>query len=380
MASKYVNLSKNLSIIGLIAGASLVVAGPSAGLDANALPAGVSMIEFGHGTRLTDDAGFTLYQFDGDLKEPGTSTCIDACALTHPPLLSSNTQEQIPSDWSLINREDGVQQWAYKERPLYRFVRDSYAGAAYGEGGGWTVTFIPIRTPPELSINGTTSGHVLASPSGLTLYTPPEDSHSAAFECRDDCLETWLPLKAPWAAINSDNFSVHARADGIYQWAYRNKPLYQYAYDSAPGDLNGAGFDGWKAMVLEPAPPIPTWVNIVGSDGGKLYANSNGMTLYTLNVERNNDPLQALGSNACDARCLSDGWNAVTAESLAAPVGKWSVIETENGTLQWAYLGLPLYTSKDETRPGELIATTRREYQWLKPIMYALPALQGVFN
>lgn len=380
MASNCTNLSRSLSVIGLILGVSFVVAAPSAGLDASALPPEVSVIEFGHGTRLTDGNGFTLYQFDGDLKEPGTSTCIDACASRHPPLLSSSTQKHIPADWSLIDREDGVQQWAYKGRPLYRFVRDSYKGAAYGEGGGWTITFSPIRTPPEVSIHDTTAGHVLASPSGLTLYTPPEDDKAASNDCSGACLQTWRPLKAPWAAINSGHFSVHARADGVYQWAYKNKPLYQYAYDSAPGDLNGDRLDGWEALVLEPAPPIPSWVTIVGSDGGKLYANSDGMTLYTLNVERNNDPLQALGSNACDARCLSDGWNAVKADSMAAPIGKWSVIESENDTLQWAYLGLPLYTSKDETRPGELIATTRREYQWLKPIMYALPALQGVFN
>lgn len=380
MASNFTDLIKTLPVTGCIVGVSFMAASPSVGLDINTLPTGVSVIELGHGTRLTDGDGFTLYKYDGDLKEPGTSTCVDACAMRHPPLLSSSPQEQAPSKWSLINREDDVEQWGYRGRPLYRFVRDSHKGAAFGEGGGWTVAFEQILTPLEMSINDTTLGHVLAAPSGLTLYTPDSDNEADSVECRGDCLESWAPLEAPWAAVNSGSFSVHARGDGVYQWAYENKPLYQYAQDSAPGDINGDEVNGWEAMILEPAPPIPSWINIVGSDGGKLHADSNGMTLYTLNVEKNNDPMQALGSNVCDTQCLSDGWKAVKADSMAPPVGKWSVIDTEDSTLQWAYLGLPVYTSKDETRSGELIATTRREYQWLKPIMYALPALQGVFN
>lgn len=361
--------------------ACLTLAATGISVEINALPLEVSVIEFGHGTRLTDSDGFTLYQYDGDLKEPGSSTCVDDCAVQYPPLLASGVPEQHSPEWERINRDDGTQQWAYQGRPLYRFARDSHKGAAFGEGGGWTIAFDPILTPPEMSINKTVLGHVLASPNGLTLYTPGNGETPYSFECQGNCLETWLPLEAPWSAVGSGDFTVYARVDGIYQWTHKGRPLYLYAKDSAPGEVGGDRVENfWSALVLEPALPNPAWVQVVGSDGGKLYANSDGMTLYTLNENNNNDPLQALGSNVCDPQCLSDGWQPVQAQSMTPPVGKWSVIQTKDEALQWAYLGMPLFTSKNETRPGQLIATTRREYQWLKPIMYALPALQGVFN
>lgn len=368
-------------IAALVLAAALVATGSSIGQEENSLPTGVAALQFGHGTRLTDTLGFTLYQYDNDLKEPGSSTCIGDCAIRNPPLISTNTPEDMPAGWSLINREDGMKQLAYQGMPMYRFVRDSHKGAAFGEGGGWTVAFDPILTPPQMSINKTVLGHVLAAQNGLTLYTLDDTDSTNSYECNKACLETWLPLEAPWAAVESGDFSVQRREDGVYQWSYKKQPLYLYAKESASGDTNGHGVDGvWTAMILEPAPPIPDWVRIVGSDGGTLYANSSGMTLYTLNQERNNDPMQALGSNVCDQQCLIDGWQPVEAQSLVQSVGNWSVIENEDQTLQWAHLGKPVYTSKNEVRKGELIATTRREYQWLKPIMYELPALQGVFN
>ncbi|MGB1876515.1 MAG: hypothetical protein ACPHGY_06260, partial [Rhodospirillaceae bacterium] len=57
-------------------------------------PAEVSTIQFGHGTRLTDALGMTLYTFDNDLREPGTSTCVDDCAVSHPPLIVDETPEK----------------------------------------------------------------------------------------------------------------------------------------------------------------------------------------------------------------------------------------------------------------------------------------------
>lgn len=346
-------------------------------LGATTYPDGVTTSQFGHGTRLTDAQGMTLYQFENDLREPGTSTCNDECAVKHPPLLTESTPEQIPDNWSLIEREDGSQQWALNGMPLYRSKMDSHKGADYGQGQGWIVAFERMKTPSELAISSTVLGHVLASSDGLTLYVKSNDDGS---ECSNTCLEIWTPALAPWAATDYGAFSVHARADGIYQWAYQGKPLFLFAGDSETGDLNGDGVDGlWSAMLLEPAPPVPEWVKVVGSDGGPLYADSNGMTLYTLYEDQNAREQTYKGGNQCDAACLEKYWTAVSAPSKVAPVGSWSVVERANESLQWAYMGRPLYTLNLETRPGQLYYTTFRQFQWMKPIMYALPALQGVF-
>ena len=343
-------------------------------------PAEVASIQFSHGQRLTDTNGMTLYQFENDLREPGTSTCKDECAVKHPPLLATDVPTQIPNNWALIEREDSSQQWAFRGMPLYRSQMDSHKGADYGQGEGWNVAFITITTPSELSVVSTVLGHVLASSDGLTLYVGIGDEDAAPIECNGVCLDTWQPVQAPWAATDHGDFSVHAWADGIHQWAYRGKPLFLYAGDAEQGDVNGDNADSLRsATVLVPPPPLPNWVKVVGSDSGDLYADSNGMTLYTLYKDRNSSEQSYLGGNQCDEACLDKYWTAVNAPSKAPPVGSWSVIERQDLALQWAYMGRPLYTLNLETRPGQLFYTTFRQFQWMKPIMYSLPALQGVF-
>ena len=255
---------------------------------------------------------------------------------------------------------------------------NGHAGAAYGEGDGWSVAFDPIITPPEMSIAGTVMGQVLASASGQTLYVKSGGSDDTG-NCEGECLKGWTPFSAPWGAQSHGAFSVITGADGIYQWAYDNQALYLYKGDSQRGDIKGADEDGaWTPMILEAAPAVPAWVTVVGSDGGSLYADSEGMTLYTLIEDENATEQAYRGGNHCDQACLARYWDPVSAPSRVAPIGNWSVIE-KGGQLQWAHLGNPVFTSKLETRPGQLYYTTFRQFQWMKPIMYALPSLQGVF-
>ena len=197
--------------------------------------------------------------------------------------------------------------------------------------------------------------------------------------CDAACERTWRPLSAAWIARNYGNFSVILREDGIHQWAYKGQALYLYASDGARAELNGHDRDPWRAMMLEPAPAVPEWVTIVGSDGGKLYANGKGMTLYRLMIEQNDSEQAYSGGSSCDAACLKKYWTPVTAETKQARVGYWSVAPTADGRWQWTYKGMPLYLLNLETRPGQLYYTTYRQFQWMKPIMHALPSLQGVF-
>lgn len=340
-------------------------------------PVEVATKTFGHGTRLTDARGFTLYQYDNDKTKPGTSTCNDDCAVLRPPLIVADAEPAIPENWSVVNRDDGTRQWAYKGMPLYRYARDSHEAAAFGAGDGWVIAFEPIVTPPEITVAETVLGHVLAAASGKTLYF--RAGAAAPQDCNAECLKRWQPLEAPWGAIDHGDFSVEASADGVYQWVYQGKSLFIYAGDTERGDTRGDGVeDIWKALILEPAPAVPDWIKVVASDGGDLYANSDGMTLYMFLEDQNATEQAYLGGNHCDPGCLSKYWDPVRVDSKLPPVGDWSVIERD-GALQWAYLGRPVYTLKLETRPGQLFYTTFRQFQWMKPIMYSLPALQGVF-
>ena len=238
-------------------------------MAAGEYPAEVATMAFGHGTRLTDTEGLTLYQYENDLREPGTSTCIEECAVRRPPLLVADLPQETPEHWTVVARENGVQQWAYRGMPLYRYARDSHKGAAYGEGNGWSIAFVPLTTPSEIAIAHTVLGDVLIAPNGQTLYVRSEAGEP--FDCTGECRETWLPLAAPWGAVDYGEFSVVTRDDGVYQWTYRSKPLYLFSGDAVRGDVKGQGA-GWEPMVLEPALPVPEWITVVSSDGGALYA------------------------------------------------------------------------------------------------------------
>lgn len=77
----------------------------------------------------------TLYVFDRDAVGSGKSVCNGGCATNWPPLMAPAGAKPI-GDWSVITRDDGTTQWAYKGRPLYFWAKDSRPGDATGEGVG----------------------------------------------------------------------------------------------------------------------------------------------------------------------------------------------------------------------------------------------------
>lgn len=77
--------------------------------------------------------GMTLYTFDRDEANSGKSVCNGQCAALWPPLAA--TAEDKPSgDWTVVTRDDGAKQWAYKGKPLYFWVKDAKAGDRTGDG------------------------------------------------------------------------------------------------------------------------------------------------------------------------------------------------------------------------------------------------------
>jgi predicted lipoprotein with Yx(FWY)xxD motif len=82
---------------------------------------------------LTDSAGLTLYVFDNDLTVPGKSACIGSCLNMWTPFFVK-PGAKASADYSLITRDDGKQQWAYKGRPLYRWYNDKKPGDQDGDG------------------------------------------------------------------------------------------------------------------------------------------------------------------------------------------------------------------------------------------------------
>ncbi len=90
------------------------------------------------GKVLTDGQGMTLYTFDKD--STGVSQCYEQCAKAWPPLQAAEGA-MAAGDYSVVKREDGGMQWAYKGQPLYTWVKDSQPGDTTGDGvkGVWHV-------------------------------------------------------------------------------------------------------------------------------------------------------------------------------------------------------------------------------------------------
>jgi predicted lipoprotein with Yx(FWY)xxD motif len=89
------------------------------------------------GPALTDAKGMSLYTFDKD--SGGKSACNGPCA-TNWPVVKAEASDQASGDYTIISRDDGSKQWAYKGKPLYTFAKDQKAGDATGDGfanGAW---------------------------------------------------------------------------------------------------------------------------------------------------------------------------------------------------------------------------------------------------
>lgn len=82
---------------------------------------------------LTNSAGMTLYTFDKDVAGVGKSTCNGPCATNWPPLLAA-ADAKAQGDYTIITRDDGTKQWAYKGKPLYLWIKDGKPGDRTGDG------------------------------------------------------------------------------------------------------------------------------------------------------------------------------------------------------------------------------------------------------
>ena len=76
--------------------------------------------------------GMTLYTFDRDAAGSGKSACNGACATLWPPLMAQ-AADQASGAWTIVVRDDGSRQWAYKGKPLYYYQNDKQAGDKTGD-------------------------------------------------------------------------------------------------------------------------------------------------------------------------------------------------------------------------------------------------------
>ena len=201
---------------------------------------------------LIDKSNFALYTFDNDTA--GVSNCEDACLDVWPPLLA-DASDTADAPFSIIDRSNGMKQWAINDMPLYFFTPDTTADDVNGENVK-SVWHLARPAPIKIDDHATedllmvahgdvldSQGKTAAQLTGLTLYTFDSDTvNSNVSECFDGCAVTWPPLYATSSDQAFGNFSIIPRSENnttTFQWSYKGLPLYFYVGDSAIGDTNG---------------------------------------------------------------------------------------------------------------------------------------------
>jgi predicted lipoprotein with Yx(FWY)xxD motif len=339
--------------------APVVLAAPDAAPTA-ASPAQVTLRPQGYGWILADSKGMSLYTYLKDTPG-GPSTCVGECAKTWKPLAAPDDATAF-GEWTIVQRANNAHQWAFRGKPLYTSSRDVAPGDQNGDETfqQWFLAVKYVTTPQGFSIAKTAHGHLLVDQKRMTLYVSKADSANAS-KCADACARLWQPVEA-WqlAATTEADWSILKRADGTRQWAYKGKPLYRYANDFGPTEISGDQVDGHSIVVLQPPPPNPPWITYHESDGGVVLADAAGKTLYALDLSR--PPAFVIGfAKPMDA---AHNWTPVTAAADAQPVGFWSIIKGQDGTPQWAYQNMPLYTNNRDKEPGDLNGVRRMDWYW----------------
>ena len=125
------------------------------------------------------------------------------------------------------------------------------AVAGCGGGGGNNATASssppkPAHTRPAMvKVANTGLGKVLVDSRGRTLYLFTKDSTTKS-ACSGMCATFWPPLQtggkpAADPGASASLLGTIKRSDGTSQVTYHGHPLYRFAKDTKPGDVNGEG-------------------------------------------------------------------------------------------------------------------------------------------
>lgn len=117
---------------------------------------------------------------------------------------------------------------------------ETEADAAEGEAAG-----------PTVAVASSGMGDILVDGDGMTLYVfLPDDRGTPT--CTDSCADTWPLFEGPASAGDGVDEALLGTAEhpsGTTMATYGGWPLYSFASDQAPGDVNGQGIgDSWYVI------------------------------------------------------------------------------------------------------------------------------------
>jgi len=206
------------------------------------------------------------------------------------------------------------------------------------------------QTPSTIGVASSSLGTILVDANGMTLYYFAADIPASGISsCSGPCIGIW-PVFSPGtvtvsAPLAASDFSSFVRDDGKTQVTYRGWPLYYFAKDATPGDVNGENVLGTWFVVK----PDETVMIAQQSALGSFLTDSRGNTLYYFAKDT---PGTSMCTGGCTGKWPSFDTATISAPSVLSPAAFSSMMRAD-GMNQTTYMGRPLYYFANDTKPGD---------------------------
>lgn len=408
-------------VISSLAVAAALVASSSAGAVELSFklvaPPGITWSDLPQGPVLVTADGMTIYKKlpknigtwgNGARQTEVVGSCVYQCP-TEWPALKAPADAKPVGDFTIVAGEGGVRQWAYRGVALQTFIFDKKPGDTKGQdtyafnGTGripigeaaWLESDVPPAKPApapaptnarpaavkvQMGIGGS---RYFTDPAGLILYTYEGDGKNV--RCTGKCLEQWKAVAAGALSRPIGDWTVLTGDDGMRQWAYKGKAVYTYVNDTVPGEPLAEGLDGkWHAAV-EYRSPLPPEVAVRTTEVMPVYSEkATGRTLYYPGYRNRayeylsfNKPGNLHGTIMCYNACAKE-YPPLLASKDAKPLGEWWILTRVDGSRQWAWRGIPVYTYASDVA-GRMLASTAMNRTWTEAPANNPPATEETF-
>jgi predicted lipoprotein with Yx(FWY)xxD motif len=343
--------------------------------------------------KYTDNAGL-MSPYPGGLTLPDAATR-PSCADLWPSVLASKDDKEI-GKWTVVERPDGLKQWAYDGFPLYRSTLDREPGDVLG-GTKRPTDFDgpavrepvgpPPNVPPGFAVAQVTTGRMLVTgDTKFAVYASDRDSAGRS-KCTGACEQSWKPMLAPETAMPQGEWGIIERSPGVKQWTFRKKPLYTHIDDTHPRSLEGSDEPGWHNVYTQTAPRPPAPFTTHETSSGIVLADAGGHTIYLYNC--GDDALDQLacdnpdspqeyrlaicGGGSADV-CLKTFPYVLAAQDAKSGNRTWTTVDIDPATGRrahgqrgalhvWAYRGRPVFTFAGDVEPGDMMADGYGEFR-----------------
>ncbi len=243
------------------------------------VPPGFAVSTTLRGRLLHTTRGYSVYAFDRDT--PTQSACDEACEQRFVPV-QAPAAARAHGEWSIFKRASGERQWMFRGKPLYVYAEDSRVRSFAGSDvPDWRNVYTQEAPPPpaEFTVQDTPSGQVLADARGRTMYSytcgddapdqlscehPADTQVYRLAMCgggsAERCARNFPYVEASrdarvsgrlWSIVAIDPASGHFAAgdqrDALRVWAYRERPVYTFAGDAQPGEVNADGLGEFQS-------------------------------------------------------------------------------------------------------------------------------------